>query len=364
MADILVVGLSARALAQSARAAGYAPLAADLFRDLDTEEAAERSARIEGELENGLPWEKTIAALEALAEGRSPVGIVCGSGFEDRPQFLERLATRWQLIGNSAEVVAHAKDPAALAETCAKLGVPHPAWTAQPREGWLRKRTGGSGGAHVADTASETGERHYWQEAVDGEPVSALVLGRRRDVHVLGFSSQWTDPTPAAPFRYGGAVRPAALNEGTRSELSEAAIVVARELQLVGLNGIDFLVDNADWHLVEVNPRPGAVMDIFHPAGESLLELHVEACRGRLPERAPLFDAAAAAAIVYAGRAIASIPAMDWPEWTADRQRPGTHVAADAPLCTVRASAETTEEARRLVFGRAAEVRAMIEAAA
>jgi uncharacterized protein len=364
MADILVVGLSARALAQSARAAGYAPLAADLFLDLDTEEAAERSARIEGELESGLSWDATIAALETLAEGREPIGIVCGSGFEDRPHFLERLATRWPLIGNPSETVTRAKSPAALSETCAKLGVPHPAWSERPRDGWLRKRAGGSGGSHVADAASGDSERDYWQEPVAGEPVSALVLGSEEQVLVLGFSSQWADPTPAAPFRYGGAARPAALNEDMRSELSGAARAVAQELQLIGLNSIDFLVGDADWRLVEVNPRPGAVMDIFRPAEGSLLGLHVEACLGRLPAQPPKFSDADAAAIVYAERAIAKMPAMGWPEWAADRQRPDTSVLADAPLCTVRATADTAEEARRLVLGRAAEMRAMIEATA
>jgi uncharacterized protein len=364
MADILVVGLSARALAQSARAAGYAALAADLFLDLDMEAAAERSARIAGELESGLPWEETIAALETLAEGHEPIGIVCGSGFEDRPHLLDQFAARWPLIGNSAEVVAHAKDPAALAEVCKRLGVPHPAWSAQPRDGWLRKRAGGSGGAHVADAASESNDRNYWQEAVSGEPVSALVLGCGNDALVLGLSSQWADPSTAAAFRYGGAVRPARLPEETQSELTEAATKVARELGLIGLNSIDFLAGNADWHLVDVNPRPGAVMDIFHPSEGSLLELHFAACRGRLPAKPTEFVNAASAAIVYAGKSVARMPAINWPEWTADRQRPGTHVAAGAPLCTVLASAETTAEARRLVLERTNMVRAMIEAAA
>jgi predicted ATP-grasp superfamily ATP-dependent carboligase len=271
---------------------------------------------------------------------------------------------RWPLIGNSAKVVTHAKDPAALAETCAKRGVPHPAWSARPHDGWLRKRTGGAGGAHVADTASEDNDRDYWQEAVDGEPVSALVLRCRRDVLVLGFSSQWADPSPAARFRYGGAARPPRLPDKTQSELAETARAVARELGLIGLNSIDFLVGDADWHMVEVNPRPGAVMDIFRPSEGSLFGLHVEACQGQLPERAPLFDAATAAAIVYAARPVARMPAMDWPDWTADRQRPGTSVAAGAPLCTVLATAGTTEEARQLVVGRAGEVRTMVEAAA
>ena len=105
-------------------------------------------------------------------------------------------------------------------------------------------------------------------------------------------------------------------------------------------------------------------MDIFRPSEGSLLELHVAACRGRRPAKPTEFVDAAAAAIVYAGRSVARMPAMNWPEWTADRQRPGTGVPAGAPLCTVLATADTADEARRLVLERADSLRAMIEAAA
>src|SRR6185295_13434632 len=106
MAEVFVLGLSARALSQSARAAGYAPLAADLFCDLDTEEAAERSVRIEGDLERGIEWPPIIAALERVSAGGEPIGVVYGSGFEDRADLLDRMAERWPLLGNSGEAVA------------------------------------------------------------------------------------------------------------------------------------------------------------------------------------------------------------------------------------------------------------------
>ena len=41
--------------------------------------------RIEGDLESGLEWPSLVAALDTLVAGRAPIGVVCGSGFEDRP---------------------------------------------------------------------------------------------------------------------------------------------------------------------------------------------------------------------------------------------------------------------------------------
>jgi predicted ATP-grasp superfamily ATP-dependent carboligase len=43
------------------------------------------------------------------------------------------------------------------------------------------------------------------------------------------------------------------------------------------------------------------------------------------------------------------MPAIDWPDWCADLQAPGTHVEAESPVCTIRAAAADAEAARRLV---------------
>lgn len=364
MADILVVAHSARALAQSARSAGYAPLGADFFCDLDLREAAQACVRIEGDLDDGFEWAALVTGLEALAAGRDPVGIVCGSGFEDRPDFLDGLADRWPLLANSAAMVARAKDPNSLAAICAHLAIPHPRWSEEPRNGadWLCKRRGGSGGAHVGMSGGNAASDSYWQERVPGTPVSALLLACGGTAIVLGLSAQWPDPLPAAPFRYGGAVRPAVLPGPVEDELENAARSIVEALQLVGLNSVDFLVAAQSWRLIEVNPRPGATLDIFAPAEASLVGLHVEACRGRLPERAPVLPGAAAAAIVYARRAVDPVADFAWPEWAADRQPPGSRVEANAPLCSVLARAETPEAARGLVEMRAEKIRAAIGA--
>jgi predicted ATP-grasp superfamily ATP-dependent carboligase len=189
----------------------------------------------------------------------------------------------------------------------------------------------------------------YWQERISGDAVAALVLANGNEAIVLGFSAQWCDPAPDAPFRYGGAVRPADLLHSIGNELAEAAVAVSREFRLVGLNSIDFLVDDGAWTLIEVNPRAGATLDIFRPGNEPLFALHVEACHSRLPASFSACECGAAAMIVYARRDVPSMPPFRWPDWAADRQRPNSAVEAGAPLCTVLAEADTGGAARRLV---------------
>ncbi len=124
---------------------------------------------------------------------------------------------------------------------------------------------------------------------------------------------------------------------------------MAAAFRLVGLNSIDFLVANDAFHLLEINPRPGATLDIFVDREGGLLTAHIEACRGCLPSQSLIFAMACATSIAYAPCDLASMPNFDWPEWCKDRQKPGTRLRNGDPVCTISGEAEEPAIARALV---------------
>lgn len=362
---VLIAALSGRALAACARRGGYRPLVADLFGDLDTRELAEACEVVPGSLARGFVHGALLAALDRLAAGRGVIGVVVGGGFEDRPRLLRSIAARHVLLGNSPESVAAIKDPFWFAETCARAGVPHPEVRRDRPAGgvWLRKRVGGSGGVHVAAGTRRAGVRkgRYYQRLVAGEAVSAAFLAAGGACRVLGLSRQWADPAPHRPFRYGGACRPARVTSVRAAEIGDAVGRLVSRTDLCGLNSADFLVRDDGFDLLEVNPRPGATLDIF--ADRALFRWHLEACQGSLPDAAAVWPGGAAAATVYV-RVQVCLPAdFAWPGWAADRQPSGEFVPAGAPLCTVLADAADAEAAECLVRRRAAEILALAEGA-
>jgi uncharacterized protein len=364
--SILIAAIAGRALAASARRAGFLPLVADCFGDEDTLAFAHAHACVRLDAKRGIDSAKLRNALERLARAQRPVGIVCGTGFEDRPDLLVSIAQRWPLLGNEPATIARLKDPGSFATLCRSCAIPHPQTKIErpaAPTGWIVKRTGGAGGAHVRTTLDPDASHGttYYQRRVSGRPISALVLGNGGAIVVLGFSGQWPAPAPGQPFRYGGAVRPAATTPQLTTELRGAIERLASAVPLVGLNSFDFMVDEEAFWLLEVNPRPGATLDIFEPPEDSLFGLHVAACRGALPERPPNLGDAAATCIVYADRDIRSVPSLAWPAWAADRQRPGTSLKAGDPFCTVRARARTAAEAKRIVQQRAAAIQAALD---
>jgi predicted ATP-grasp superfamily ATP-dependent carboligase len=356
-AVILIAAPSGRALAAAARRAGYRPLLADFFDDSDTRGFCAANRLIAGGRDTGFEGESLIGALEELAKEAAPCGFVYGAGFEDRAGLLELVAQRWTLFGNPPGVVRGVKDPLRVAELCADLNIPHPKISARmprDRRHWLVKSAGGSGGSHVAPAGAlrAEGEKIYFQRIVAGEPVSILFLGDGAKARMVGSSRQWAAPAPGEPYRFGGSLRPASLSPGLETRLRRAAEAITAACGLRGLNSIDFLVEGRECTLIEVNPRPGATLDIFEDRGGSLFRAHMDSCLGRLPRHPLEFAGAAAAGIAYARREISAMPEFDWPNWASDRQKARSALRPYDPLCTIKAHAAKPRRARALVDAR------------
>jgi len=362
---IIMVGHSARALAFSAKRAGFAPLSVDVFGDDDTRRVSDAAILLEGGLRHGLTLDHVVNAVGILVRAYDPIGLVYGSGFEHQPETIAAIARMTRVFGNEAETLKRVKDPHALAQLCDALGISHPPIASAPPEQperWLRKRQGGAGGAHIsAATATCAAPPDcYFQYRVAGQSFSALFVANGKRAAIIGLSAQWTTPTPASPFRYGGAAGPIEVGAAQADQIACAVASITSEFCLVGINSADFIVSaDAVW-LIEINPRPGATLDVFEPNEDSLLGLHIAGCEGRLMPL-PTNLAFKAAEVVYAPFDIVSQVELNWPDWTADRPSPGTRVAAGDPLCTTLASEPTVDLARICASDRAQHIMAFFQ---
>jgi predicted ATP-grasp superfamily ATP-dependent carboligase len=358
---IVVVGLSARLLAEAARRAGFAPLAVDLFGDSDLAAAAAACRRVDGPLEAGLDLAAVLAAIDdlALEHGAAPAGIVVGTAFEHRPEALAALGERLPLLGAPPHAVAAVKDPARLAGLLARLGIPHPEIAFEPPagpDGWLVKRAGAAGGAHVRPAAEgRRSDGDYFQRRVEGEAWSATFVADGREARLLAFCRGLSAPAEGAPFRYGGVVGPVDAGAAFRDAVAAALDRLVPETGLLGLCGADLVRGASGWWLIEINPRPTAALEVIDRGAPPLMALHVAAAarRALTPWSAPATPAGAA--VVFAPAAIAAIAAIEWPGWVADRPRPGTPIEAGGPIVTVRAEAATPASVRDKLASRAAE---------
>ncbi|RUP10601.1 ATP-grasp domain-containing protein [Hyphomicrobium sp.] len=369
---VLIAAFSGRSLAQSARRAGYRPLVVDAFGDLDTQDAAEDFRVLDGAMQTGFRTKPLIAALEDLARSSAtkPLGLVLGSGFEDKPRLVAALGSRFKLLGSDAATYKACKDPRSFFPLLDKLGVPHPETQTDPPTdslGWISKRTGGSGGRHirVCQGPQRAKPRRYFQKLLDGERISASLVVSPTGTNIFQ-SRQWTSPTPTMPFRYGGAVSLPSEDTPAQFGVLKASTELAESLGLKGLVSVDCLVVDEKVYVLEVNPRPGATLDIFDDKSGSLFKDHVFVCKGGKIEDFEDEDISSAdwsqsaAAILHADRGSITLGEIPWPDWSADRGPPGTFIPAGAPLATVFAEAPTADAAEALARKRLAELEDLI----
>ena len=187
---------------------------------------------------------------------------------------------------------------------------------------------------------------------------------------LLGFTRQLIGEAAfgANGYRYCGSILLAAndplASRGLLSALHEIATTVSREFALVGLNGIDCIVQGGVPYAIEVNPRWCSSMELAERAyGLSLFGAHADACtNGRLPDfdlrRAHTGGKAFGKAIVFARRQVRVGDTTKWlgDTFVRDVPHPGEYVPAGAPVCTVFASADDAMSCHTALVSRANEL--------
>lgn len=361
--DLAIIASSARPLVASAARAGFAALSLDLWADLDTCAHSARCVRVHRRGE-GFDGDDLIKALSTLAPAGLPV--VLGAGLDDDPALMTRIAGRNPILGNAPQTLRVLKDPQALAALCGHLDIPTPRFSIAAGDFGaapvLEKKVGGTGGSHIRrhppGHAEAPAADHFLQEEVAGTTYSLLLIAGGGRSEIIGAARQWHAGDAVHPFRYGGSVGPVRLPEAHAAAIRDAAARLVKATGLVGLVSLDVVVGETGWHLVEVHPRPGVLLDIFDVDPlPPLMGLHIAACGGRMPDGLPAPSEVHAGTVIYADRPLV-VPDAPWPDHTADRPAAGTAIAAGAPLCSAHATGPTEEIAVERVEAIAEKVRA------
>jgi predicted ATP-grasp superfamily ATP-dependent carboligase len=372
--SLLIVGASARAAAHSACFAGLRPAAIDLFADTDLA-ACGSTCRV-SEYPRGLVTAaRTFAASPWMYTG----------ALENHPDVLEQLQQDRCLLGNPAAAVRPVRDPWTLASALREQGFlyPHVRRIGEPAPDadglWKPLRSAGGTGVrreNVSERLEDLADTHYWQERISGGSLAAVFVGACQHARLLGATRQlvgrrWAG---AVGYQYTGSVGPLALEPSLRQELDRLGNALASRFGLVGLFGVDGIVNSRGFWTIEVNPRYTASVEILERSFNApAIAYHLAACHdGVLPEPLPAGTRVIwGKAIVYALHHV-TIPAAftdlakhlnttrRWP-LVADIPAPGTEVESGRPITTVFAEGRSCEEVEAELCARAWEVQRLVQ---
>ncbi|MEO6024736.1 MAG: ATP-grasp domain-containing protein [Burkholderiales bacterium] len=360
MSGLLIAAIAGRMLAASAQRGGYKVAVLDLFNDLDTRQIAPHSQKVPGH-EQGLARFSGNALLEAarvLAPGDVYSGVVYGSGFEDDTELLRELTLGRRLYGNSMAVIERIKDPRQFFALLDELTIPHPDIAFSPplnSDGWLAKKIGGSGGAHVVAVSRIRGDAdgRYYQRYCAGTNYSVSFLANGKRALIVGFNEPWSLALGDWPYCYLGAINHANLPIRIVDRIQGQLDRLVNATGLLGLNGLDFIVAGDDYFVIEVNPRPSGTLDLYdEDCAKGLFHWHLQASDGILPETLFLNKTIRAHAVVYTLQPFTLSNKIHWPDWCSDIPEPGTAFAARMPVCMIHAEGVDHDSVKKLIHMR------------
>jgi uncharacterized protein len=283
---LAIVGASTRSAAASAVRAGFQPLAADLFGDADLQRIA-TTTRIRPYPEGFLDWLRSV---------EPPAWMYTGA-LENYPELVDQMAWIAPLLGNPGDVLARVRSPWELSDALHRAGLLFPETRASaaglPQDGsWLAKTYHGASGSGVRLLSAQQGvwsreeiqaEKLCFQKRVDGTPCAAVYVAADGEAQLLGVTRQLIgEPwVRAHGFQYAGSIGPWPVSEATRTTLVRLGNVLSKRFELVGLVGVDFMLDGEQVWTVEINPRYTASVEIVERfTSVAAIAAHVAACGG------------------------------------------------------------------------------------
>ncbi len=301
----LILGASTRAAATSAVRAGYAPICADQFVDVDLIEIAKV-----------LPLNRYPQELVSVAKSIKPTNWFYTGALENSPDIIQKISEHHHLWGNYADVVQAVRDQKKIKRLLQTNHLPVldlQDFSNPPSSNgeWMLKPKRSAGGREVMIWNAETKKLYrekltadyYFQQRASGENYSALYLAAAQQVSLIGISQQLVgcDWLNSCGLTWCGNIAPVQFSHQSETDhllmqqVKQTGTLIAKEFGLRGLFGIDYILDNQQQtetlYPIEVNPRYVASVELFEQAYEiSLLKWHVAASESFQYRASDLFN--------------------------------------------------------------------------
>lgn len=364
--ELFLIGAATRAIAEMALRAGLTPGSFDAYADYDLSKRVGFLEQIT--LTKGRPSVTPV-------EFQNKVGLtpwLYTGPLENAPDWLDEAAQSTTLWGNSAATCRSVRDIFKLQELVRsqKLGISvpetRPATEPPARLGhWLYKPHRGTGGWEIVEArkcqparalrpTAETAAG-YFQKRIKGACFGATVASDLHEAVVLGLCRS-LHGSPDRPFAYAGSEGPVCSHDVRKimPELTRLARLLCRTFGLRGLWNIDLVHEprKHEWHMLEVNPRPSASMEVLELASQkSIFTLHHMIFEGRhewlgrakqLAEQISQAEIPIRKKIIYAKRKFRAteeaVPLFDPNLWSPSRHCdlpwPETVIEAGEPIMT------------------------------
>lgn len=295
---VVLVGMNIRPLTRSAVMAGYDVTAIGVVSFLDIPVEAHFLSLMDdlGGVSPPIDVEDIHRRIARAARSQQAGAVAFSGGFENFPDLVSELGNDLELLGNHSATLEKVRDPFLLKEVVGSVGMETPQIVPpgnlpDPSLQWLRKpiKSGNGTGIDLWEGVVPEGDPGFIvQKRIDGQARSVSFIANGTEVKIFSHAEQLSGDSAfgSEGFGYVGNFLLPLPEQDLLARLNLLAGALTREFGLVGLNGIDFILNDGQVFVLEVNPRYSASMELVEDAlGQSLFDWHVAGCRGQsLPE--------------------------------------------------------------------------------
>ncbi len=333
---ILIAAQSGRFLARMAHRAGYPVRVADQFADIDTLEIAEQHMFLT-EFEE-LSNHQFLQTIKKLAN-EQPAILIIGTGLERFFNCLALLPANIQSANNDVSALQNSLTPSRWFALLSDLAIHFPpsqfSYPANPHK-FLQKQAQHWGGSHIQCPVPSAPSGSYYQQKIHGRSASVLFIAAAGEVRLLSFNQQYCRAPGQDDYQLLAVTNSLDISDSQRQSLLQTCKKLSQALGLRGYQSLDVVIDDqAQIWLLELNPRPSASLQCL-PDDWPLLDWHLQACQGQLPDIENLPVAPPRVwYCCYASQGL-TIPAQfDWPEYACDLPAAETVFARNQVVCSL-----------------------------
>jgi len=382
-----VVGLNSRAVAESAKRAGYEVYLVDYFSDLDTSNAADHVFSIQKDplrpdLQKEYCPEKLVEfAIECLEDID---GVLLTSNVGSDFKMVKKLEMHFEILGNSSGQVKKARNWRGLSAALNKLGIKHPKTILSDASKLKRDANKLNYPVIIKPVVEKefpimlvNNESEFddcldifkkvknteilIQERIRGIPISASVLSSGDKAVALSVNQQLigVEAFGAQPFVYCGGIVPLCERSPKTAEIEGMSAHLIKELDLIGSNGIDYVMENGthDIYFMEINPRFQDTLELAERYREiNLVEVHLNSLNGELTAGNYHSPGYYAKGIFFATQKTIAGD-LSGIEGVRDVPREGAIIQKQDPICSVTANGGNKAEVLQILFDKVGLIR-------
>lgn len=317
---VLVSGFNARPLSKSLYNANYEVYAVDFFGDSDLYPYIKDCLVISNELKSNfqklkLGYSDVLANLTMqLIEKYSDLDyLIIGSGLDDNiigrkkiNKKIEKTGHQIKYLGNNINQIIKSRDILSIYLLLKQIGCKVPKTFTlkydlldnnQINYPIILKKKQSSGGINVfkinskielSDLIKENEEiaknleNWFLQEYISGLDVSCTTISNNVDAKIVSVNEQLIGKkflNAPSEFIYCGNIVPANFDQTLSQNISEISLNLVKHLNLIGINGFDFVLKDGYPYLMEINPRiPGSINAAEVSLNRNLLNEHIICC--------------------------------------------------------------------------------------